>query len=141
MRSSTLLLPALVAALALAACDRRAPGAESSPAAGSTVQATPSTAASSTPLPVSPSGLTNSSTASQGHDLSNSTRASGGSNVYQPPSADNPAANGAAAAAPASGASQSVTSQSRGTNAPPNDGTLPIGTEGNTGSRRGGGKG
>jgi len=38
-------------------------------------------------------------------------------------------------------ASQSVSSQTRGTSPPPNRGTLPGGSEGNTGSRRGGGKG
>ncbi|MDQ6638277.1 MAG: hypothetical protein M3Z15_01240, partial [Pseudomonadota bacterium] len=83
------------------------------------------------------------STAGTGNDLSNSTRATGSSNVYQPPSSDNPAPGGApsaSAAGAASAASQSVSSQTRGTSPPPNDGTLPRGTEGNTGSRRGGGK-
>ena len=116
---------------------------QSTPATGSTVQATPPAAASSTPLPVSPAGLTNPSTAATGNDLSNSTRASGSSNVYQPPSSDNPAPGGTATAgagSPASAASQSVTSQTRGTSPAPNSGTLPGGTEGNTGTRRGGGK-
>lgn len=94
-------------------------------------------------MPVAPSGLTNSSTAGTGMDLTNSTRASGSSNVYQPPSSDNPAPGGApvgSAGRPASAASQSVTSQTRGTSQPPNSGTLPGGTEGSSGSRSGGGK-
>jgi hypothetical protein len=141
MRCLAPTLSALLAAVAVAACDRgAAPGADSARTTGSTVQAPPSRGAASTPLPVAPAGLTNSSTAGKGNDLSNSTRASGGSNVYQPPSSDNPAPN-PTAAAPASAASQSISSQTRGTSPPPNDGTLPVGTEGNSGSRRGGGKG
>ena len=108
------------------------------------MQPTPPTAATSTPLPVAPSGQTNPSTAGTGNDLSNSTRASGNSNVYQPPSNDNPPPGGtptAGAASPRATASQSVSSQTRGTSPPPNSGTLPGGSEGNTGSRRGGGKG
>ena len=129
----------------MTACDRgAAPGREAASPTGSTVLPTPPTASSSTPLPVSPSGQTNPSTAGTGNDLSNSTRASGRSNVYQPPSTDNPPPGGtptAGAGSPASAASQSVTSQTRGTSPPPNSGTLPGGSEGNTGSRRGGGKG
>ena len=139
---STLLL---LCGLALAACDRGASGSrDAGPMTGSTVQATPPTASSSTPLPVSPSGQTNPSTAGTGNDLSNSTRASGSSNVYQPPSSDNPPPGGTSSAGADSAASapnQSVTSQTRGTSPPPNSGTLPGGTEGNTGTRRGGGKG
>ena len=142
--------PALLAlglACSLSACDR---GTGSGTDAGSTrnigntsVPTTAPGAAASTPLPVSPSGVTNPSTAGTGNDLSNSTRVSGTSNVYQPPSSDNPAPGGtpAAAGAAASAASQSVSSQTRGTSPPPNEGTLPKGMEGNTGSRRGGGKG
>jgi len=95
-------------------------------------------------MPVSPSGLTNASTAGTGNDLTNSTRASGSSNVYEPPSSGNPPPGGTpagTAGAADAAASQSVTSQTRGTSPPPNDGTLPRGTEGNSGSRRGGGKG
>ncbi len=137
--------PALVllvgAAASLSSCDRAAaPGAASAQPTGSTVQPTQTNAAASTPLPVSPSGQTNSSTAGSGNDLSNSTRASGNSNVYQPASTDNAAPNGSAAS-PAPAASQGVSSQTRGTSPPPNDGTLPRGTEGNTGARNGGGKG
>jgi len=87
--------------------------------------------------------MTNSSTAGTGNDLSNSTRASGNSNLYQPSSTDNPPPGGtpsAGAGSPASAASQSVSSQTRGTSPPPNDGTLPGGTEGTSGSRRSGGK-
>ncbi|HEV7574561.1 MAG TPA: hypothetical protein VGO85_00835 [Caldimonas sp.] len=133
-----------VATLALVGCNRSAaPGADSTQATGSTVQATPPGAASSTPLPVSPAGLTNSSTASKGSDLSNSTSATGSSNTYQPPSSDNPAPAATAAASAgnsASAARASVSSQTRGTSPPPNDGTLPRGTEGSTGSRGGAGK-
>jgi hypothetical protein len=89
--------------------------------------------------------MTNPSTAGTGNDLSNSTRASGTTNVYQPPSSDNPApgnaANAGNAGNAASGPNQSTSSQTRGTSPMPNDGTLPGGTEGNSGSRRGGGKG
>ncbi len=105
-------------------------------------QANPPGASSSLPVPVS--GQTNPSTSAKGNDLSNSTRASGNSNVYQPPSGDNPPPGGtptAGANSAASAASQRVSSQTRGTSPPPNSGTLPGGTEGNTGSRRGGGKG
>ncbi len=48
------------------------------------------------------------------------------------------AANAANGASPA--ASQTMSSQTLGTSPPPNDGTLPRGTTGSTGSRRGGGK-
>ena len=147
--------PLLVAAtLAVAACDRGPParGADSAQTTGSTVQPAPATPSASTPMPVSPSGSTNASTAAQGSDLSNSTRATGTSNVYQPPSSDNPAPGAAAASATAGGTSadavagsasasrQTTSSQTRGTSVPPNDGTLPGGTTGSTGSRRGGGK-
>jgi hypothetical protein len=141
---------AVVAALSLAACDRTpSQGAESARDTGTTVQ--PPTASASTPMPVSPSGTTNSSTAARGADLTNSTRASGDSNVYQPPSSDNPPPGGGAATAGSaatgatsstgSGTGQSTTSETRGTSVPPNDGTLPGGTTGTSGSRRGGGKG
>jgi hypothetical protein len=131
----------IVAALLVAGCDRGAPpGAETSRSSSSTVQPTLPTGAASTPMPVSPSGQTNESTAGRGNDLSNSTRASGRSNVYEPASTDNPA-SGASATAAASGASQSTSSQTRGTSPTPNNGSLPGGTEGNSGSRRGGGKG
>jgi hypothetical protein len=146
MTRPTFALPALTlcAALALAACDRAAaPGAESARDTGTTVQAAPPAATASTPMPVAPSGMTNSSTAGRADDLSNSTRASGSTNVYQPPSGDNPAPGGTpsgTAADPASAASQSVTSQSRGTSPPPNSGTLPGGVTGNSGSGGGGGK-
>jgi hypothetical protein len=147
MTRTSIASPALFAvavACALAACDRgTGSGADSARTTGSTVQATPAGATASTPMPVSPSGLTNSSTAATGNDLSNSTRASGTSNVYQPPSSDNPPPGGAAAGtagAASSAASQSVSSQTRGTSLPPNDGTLPGGNEGNSGSRSGGGK-
>jgi hypothetical protein len=143
-RSTSSLATAIgLAALALAACDRGTPsGADTAPATPSTARADPPAASPSMPVPVS--GQTNPSTAGKGDDLSNSTRASGNSNVYQPPSSDNPPPGGtptAGANSPASAASQSVSSQTRGTSPPPNSGTLPGGTEGNTGSRRGGGKG
>lgn len=139
-------LLALSVALAcpLAACDRgTGSGADAARTTGSTVQATAPGAAASTPMPVAPSGLTNPSTAAAGNDLSNSTRASGSSNVYQPASSDNPAPGGSAGTvgSAASAASQSLSSQTRGTSPPPNDGTLPKGSEGNSGSRNGGGKG
>jgi hypothetical protein len=128
-------------AISLAACDRvAAPGADSS---RSTVQPTRSADAASTPLPVSPSGLTNPSTAQQGNDLSNSTSASGKSNTYEPPSAGagpTPGASATAASTEPQAASQSRSSQSLGTRPPANDGTLPNGTEGSTGSRGGAGK-
>jgi hypothetical protein len=143
------------ATLALAGCDRgsssaadttRAPGATTS--SGQTPPTTtadvgsagaPASAAASAP----PSGMTNPSTAAQGTDLSNSTRATGNSNVYQPPSTDNPApvqASAGVASGAASATGQSTSSQTLGTSPPPNDGTLPGGTTGSTGSRRGGGK-
>jgi hypothetical protein len=141
MRSRVLAL-SILTALGVAGCDRGpSPASDASRTPGSTVQPTPSTAAASTPMPVSPSGLTNPSTAAMGNDLSNSTRASGSSNVYQPPSADNPASGAAISASPAPAASQSTSSQTRGTSPPPSSGTLPSGTEGNSGSARGGGKG
>jgi len=93
------------------------------------------------PTGQTPTGQTNPSTAAMGNDLSNSTRASGSSNVYQPPSADNPASGAAISASPGPAASQSTSSQTRGTSPPPSNGTLPTGTEGNSGSARGGGKG
>jgi len=144
-RRSPCSLSALIGltALALAACDRGTPsGAAAAPATPSMAQANPPGASSSLPVPVS--GQTNPSTSAKGNDLSNSTRASGNSNVYQPASSDNPPPGGtptAGANSAASAASQSVSSQTRGTSPPPNSGTLPGGTEGNTGSRRGGGKG
>jgi hypothetical protein len=121
-----------------------ATGADSARGSDSTVQAPLPAGGASTPMPVSPNGATNASTASKGNDLTNSTRASGNTNVYQPPSADNPAPSGltTGSADPAASApNQSTTSQTRGTSPMPNSGTLPGGTEGNTGSRRGGGKG
>ncbi len=145
------LLPIAMAATALfAGCNRSgtAPTTGSVPATGgASATSTESTttgaagAAASTPLPVSPSGSTNASTAAQGNDLSNSTRAGGSSNTYQPPSTDN-AAPGAAPAASSAASSngQSTSSQTLGTSVPPNDGTLPQGTTGSNGSRRGGGK-
>jgi hypothetical protein len=51
-----------------------------------------------------------------------------------------PAASTVQATPPGGAPSESVSSQTRGTSPPPNDGTLPRGTEGSTGSRRGGGK-
>jgi len=141
MRISTLVLP-LLTALAVIGCDRGpAPTSDASRATGSTVQPPLPTGAASTPMPVSPGGQTNPSTAAMGNDLSNSTRASGSSNVYQPPSADNPASGAAISASPGPAASQSTSSQTRGTSPPPSNGTLPTGTEGNSGSARGGGKG
>ena len=133
----------LFAALAVGGCDRASAPASGNATSntGSTVQATPPGAAGAASTPVVPAGLTNPSTAATGNDLSNSTRASGRSNVYQPPSADNPAPGAATAASPEPAASQGVSSQTRGTSPPPPDGTLPGGTEGNSGSRRGGGKG
>ncbi len=126
--SPSIILTSLAVAALLGACQRRdAPGAESAGATGITVQATPSQDAASTPLPVSPSGLTNSSTAAQGNDLSNSARAGGSSNTYQPASTDNPAPGGAASA-PSTAASQSVSSSTTGTQPMPNDGTTPNGT-------------
>ncbi|MEO5845591.1 MAG: hypothetical protein ABIQ33_12210 [Caldimonas sp.] len=142
IRFSTSLV--FITALALAGCDRgAAPGADSARSTGSTVQPTPPTASASTPLPVSPAGLTNSSTASAGNDLSNSTRASGNSNVYQPPSGDNPAPGAAVTAgagSSASSAGQSTSSQTLGTSPRPGDGPLPKGAEGSTASRGGAGK-
>ena len=141
MRFPALVFPLLLAAASLSSCDRvSTPGAQSAQQTGTTVQPMSAMTAASTPMPVAPSGQTNSSTAGLGNDLSNSTRASGGSNLYQPPSTDN-APSGGTAASPAPAARQGVSSQTRGTSPPPNDGTLPGGTEGNTGSRSGGGKG
>ena len=118
----------VVAVLAVAACDRGTPprAADSTQPIGGTVQPAPATASASTPLPVSPSGSTNASTAAQGSDLSNTTRATGTTNVYQPGTA--------------SSSGQATSSETRGTSVPPNDGTLPGGTTGSTGSRSGGGK-
>ena len=145
---------ATAAMLAVAGCDR---GGDAARNAGSTsatlAQPAPPTPSASTPMPVSPSGTTNASTAAQGTDLSNSTRATGNSNTYQPPSGDNPApgASGASVRGAGSAASgipgaassstgQTTSSQTLGTSPQPNDGTLPGGTTGSTGSRRGGGK-
>jgi hypothetical protein len=138
----TLSTAALVAAALAAGCDRGTPAASNTgfrQPGGSAVQPAPATAAASTQLPVSPSGSTNASTAAQGSDLSNSTRATGNSNVYQPPSGDN-AAPAAASGAATTSTGQATSSQTLGTSVPPNDGTLPGGTTGSTGSRRGGGK-
>jgi len=142
IRASSIAL-ATAAAMNLSACDRGAPPVEATRSTVSTVQPTRSPDAASTPLPVSPSGLSNSSTAQQGNDLSNSTSASGKSNMYEPSSASAPPAQGVAVGNSAdhpSAASQSVSSQTSGTHPPANDGTLPKGTEGSTGARRGGGK-
>jgi len=144
MRTCTL-VPSLVSALAVAACDRGpASGSDASRPTGSTVQPPLPTGAASMPVSPTgqtPTGQTNPSTAAMGNDLSNSTRASGSSNVYQPPSADNPASGAAISASPGPAASQSTSSQTRGTSPPPSNGTLPTGTEGNSGSARGGDKG
>ena len=133
----------VLTALAVAGCDRAStpPSGDAARTTGSTVLATPPGTAGAASTPVVPAGLTNPSTAAMGNDLSSSTRASGRSNVYQPPSTDNPASGAATAASPEPAANQGVTSQTRGTSPPPSDGTLPNGTEGNSGSRRGGGKG
>lgn len=108
-------------------------GCQRNVATGADAPATPVTAAragangGSAPLPVSPPGLTNPSTAAQGNDLTNSTAATGHSNSYQPPSTDNPASGAANASAPA--ASQSVSSRTLGTSPMPNDGTVPSGVD------------
>ena len=115
---------ALATTLAITGCNRTAPSAtDAGQTTGSTVQAAPPGDAASTPMPVGPAGLSNESTARQGNDLTNSTRATGGSNVYQSPSTDNPAPGNpglAAAGSPSSAASQSLSSQSRGTSLPSN---------------------
>jgi len=87
-----------------------------------------------------PGTATPTSAASTPTDLSNSTRATGSSNTYQPPSSDNAAPAALAASGAASATGQSTSSQTLGTSVPPNDGTLPSGTTGSTGARRGGGK-
>ena len=120
-RNTSRLIVTLAIALVLAGCDRAAaPAADTTQSRGSTVQPSSAQAGASTPLPVAPAGLTNGSTASQGNDLTNSTSASGRSNMYQPPSNNNPspspelATGGSASAA----ASQTVSSQTRGTSQP-----------------------
>ena len=153
LRALSLSLVATAAMLAVAGCDRGGDGARNAGSTSATLaQPAPPAPSASTPMPVSPSGTTNASTAAQGTDLSNSTRATGNSNTYQPPSGDNPApgatgasvrgAGSAASGVPgaASSTGQTTSSQTLGTSVPPNDGTLPGGTTGSTGSRRGGGK-
>lgn len=144
----TVVPSALFAAVTVVAgCNRHDDAAAPGSATPTSADATPTregmsasaAAAASTPLPVSPAGSTNASTAAQGNDLSNSTRATGNSNVYQPPSTNNPAPAASASGAASSNA-QTTSSQTLGTSVPPNDGTLPTGTTGSTGARRGGGK-
>ena len=143
-RTGSILL-SFAAALAVAGCNRGTPppGVDATQPAASAVL--PGTASVSTPMPVSPTGSTNATIAAQGSDLSNSTRAGGTSNVYQPSSGDNPAPGASAGGSPAvagaaSSAGQTTSSETRGTSMPPNSGTLPGGTTGSTGSQRGGGK-
>ncbi len=82
MGSPAFALAFLAAAVALSSCNRTAsPVAESAQSTGGTVQPTASPAVVSTPMPAAPTGITNSSTANRGNDLSNATRASGGSTV------------------------------------------------------------
>src|SRR4051812_46580497 len=89
-------IPLLTAAALVSGCNRG-----SAPGGADAGQATRSAAqpAAATPSASSPSlGTTNASTAAEGSDLSNSTAATGKSNVYQPASADNRTPGGAAAA-------------------------------------------
>jgi hypothetical protein len=119
----TFALPSLAvaAALVIAGCNRTTPPSPASAQASDSTAPGSANGAASTPMPVSPTGLTNASTANQGNDLSNSTGASGRSNLYQPPSSDNPPPAGplaSGAGSPSAAASQSVSSQSRGTTPP-----------------------
>ena len=129
------------AVAALAGCEREPAGAQSA-AGGSTVGAAAPAGTASTPMPVSPQGLTNSSTAQQSSDLSNSTSARGNTNLPQPPSTDNPASGPGVGGtgSPTAAASQSVSSQTLGTNPNAAASSVPSGSTGNSGTRSGGGK-
>jgi hypothetical protein len=140
-RRPTLLLAA-TALVALAGCSREPAGAESARGGNATVGAAPASATASTPMPVSPQGLTNSSTAAQSQDLTNSTSARGNTNLPQPPSADNPASGPGVAGtgSPAPTPNQTTSSQTLGTNPGAASSTAPSGTTGNSGTKSGGGK-
>jgi hypothetical protein len=132
----------LAAALtALAGCSREPTGADSA-RGGSTVGAAPPSGTASTPMPVSPQGLTSSSTALQSSDLSNSTSARGNTNLPQPPSTNNPASGPGVGGtgSPMPAASQTISSQTLGTNPNMSNSSVPQGTPGNSGTRSGGGK-
>ena len=110
--------------------------------AGAAVRPGPASGAMPKPLPVRPAGLTNASKKAKAIDRTNSTSASGDSRLPEPPSAGHPPPGGRPAGTandPASAPAQSVSSQSKGTNPPADDGSLPTGTTGST--NRGGGPG
>ncbi len=124
-----------LAVAALSACSREPAGAESARGGNATVGTAAPANTASTPMPVSPQGLTNSSTAANAQDLTNSTSARGNTNLPQPPSADNPASGPGVGGtgSPMGTPSQTTTSQSLGTNPGAASSTAPSGVTGGSG--------